>query len=103
MYELLLLTKSGREIAMGQAENKEEAQNLANAAVQLLGGLKTAQERNDVMIINSGPNVYFMVPSEIEGISLFHVDDTALDVNIQELVGKALEDVQKVQEQHAVS
>jgi hypothetical protein len=97
MYELLLLTKSGREIAMGQAENKEEAQNLANAAVQLLGGLKTAQERNDVMIINSGPNVYFMVPSEIEGISLFHIEETPLDINIQEHVQKALEDVQKVQ------
>jgi hypothetical protein len=93
MYELLLLTKSGREIAMGQAENKDEAQNLANAAVQLLGGLKTAQELNNVMIINSGPNV----PSEIEGISLFHVEETPLNVNIQEMVGKALEDAQKPQ------
>jgi hypothetical protein len=97
MYELLLLTKSGREIAMGQAENKDEAQNLANAAVQLLGGLKTAQELNNVMIINSGPNVYFIVPSEIEGISLFHVEETPINVNIQEMVGKALEDAQKPQ------
>jgi hypothetical protein len=49
------------------------------------------------MIINSGPNVYFIVPSEIEGISLFHVEETPVNVNIQEMVGKALEDAQKPQ------
>ena len=77
MYELLLLTKSGREISVGTAANPEEAKKLGEAATQMLGGLKAAQERNDVVVVQSGANVYWLVPSEIEGLSLFYTGEAA--------------------------
>lgn len=75
MYELLLLTKSGREISVAQANTQEEAKQLSEQATQLLGNLKTATERNDVVIVNSGAHVYWILPTEVEGMSLFHVDE----------------------------
>ena len=75
MYELLLLTKSGREIVVGAASTQDEAKQLSESATQLLGGLKTATERNDVVIVQSGSNVYWILPTEIEGMSMYHVPD----------------------------
>lgn len=75
MYELLLLTKSGREIVVGAANTQDEAKQLSESATQLLGGLKTATERNDVVIVQSGSNVYWILPTEIEGMSMYHVPD----------------------------
>ena len=75
MYELLLLTKSGREISVAQANTQDEAKQLSEQATQLLGNLKTATERNDVVIVQSGAHVYWILPTEVEGMSLFHVDE----------------------------
>ncbi len=75
MYELLLLTKSGREISVAQAQTQEDAKQLSEQATQLLGNLKMATERNDVVIVQSGANVYWILPTEVEGMSLFHVED----------------------------
>ncbi len=77
MYELLLLTKSGREISVAQANTQDEAKQLSEQATQLLGNLKTATERNDVVVVQSGAHVYWILPTEVEGMSLFHVDDAA--------------------------
>lgn len=77
MYELLLLTKSGREISVAQANTQDEAKQLSEQATQLLGSLKTATERNDVVIVQSGAHVYWILPTEVEGMSLFHVDGRA--------------------------
>ena len=77
MYELLLLTKSGREISVAQANTQDEAKQLSEQATQLLGNLKTATERNDVVIVQSGAHVYWILPTEVEGMSLFRVDADA--------------------------
>lgn len=77
MYELLLLTKSGREISVAQANTQDEAKQLSEQATQLLGNLKTATERNDVVIVQSGAHVYWILPTEVEGMSLFRVDETS--------------------------
>jgi hypothetical protein len=75
VYELLVLTKSGREIVVGRAATQDEAKQLSESATQLLGGLKVAQERNDVVVVQSDENVYWILPTEIEGLSLYHVPD----------------------------
>jgi hypothetical protein len=75
LYELLVLTKSGREIVVGRAASQEEAKQLSESATQLLGGLKVAQERNDVVVVQSDENVYWILPTEIEGLSLYRVPD----------------------------
>ena len=75
VYELLLLTKSGREISVAQAKTQDEAKQLSEQATQLLGNLKLATERNDVVIVQSGVHVYWILPTEVEGMSLFHVED----------------------------
>jgi hypothetical protein len=75
VYELLVLTKSGREIVVGRAATTEEAKQLSESATQLLGGLKVAQERNDVVVVQSDENVYWILPTEIEGLSLYRVPD----------------------------
>ena len=77
MYELLLLTKSGREISVAQANTQDEAKQLSEQATQLLGNLKTATERNDVVVVQSGAHVYWILPTEVEGMSLFHVEDAS--------------------------
>jgi hypothetical protein len=77
VYELLLLTKSGREISVAQANTQDEAKQLSEQATHLLGNLKTATERNDVVIVQSGAHVYWILPTEVEGMSLFHVDDSS--------------------------
>ncbi len=77
MYELLLLTKSGREITVGTAENDDGAKQLSESAAQLLASLKTATERNDVVVVNAQSSVYWLLPTEIEGMSLFKVEETA--------------------------
>jgi hypothetical protein len=74
MYELLLLLKSGREIVVGRAATKEDAQGLAGAAQQMMGSRKMATERNDVFVINFEGAVYFIEPTEIEGLSLFTLE-----------------------------
>jgi hypothetical protein len=74
MYELLLLMKSGREIVVGRAGTKEDAQGLANAAQQMMGSRKVAAERNDVFVINFEGAVYFIEPTEVEGLSLFTLE-----------------------------
>jgi hypothetical protein len=74
MYELLLLMKSGREIVVGRAGTKDEAQVLANAAQQMMASRKVAAERNDVFVINFEGAVYFIEPTEVEGLSLFTLE-----------------------------
>jgi hypothetical protein len=74
MYELLLLLKSGREILIGRAGLKEEAQVLANAAQQMMAQRKIAAERNDVFVINFEGAVFFIEPTEVEGLSLFTLE-----------------------------
>ena len=74
MYELLLLMKSGREIVVGRAGNKDDAQGLAGAAQQMMGSRKVASERNDVFVINFEGAVYFIEPTEVEGLSLFTLE-----------------------------
>jgi hypothetical protein len=37
--------------------------------------LKVAQERNDVVVVQSDENVYWILPTEIEGLSLYRVPD----------------------------
>lgn len=71
LYELLLLTKSGREILIGTGQSEEEVKNLAQAAEGLLGGLKGATEGGNLAKIESNGNTYWILPSEIEGITLF--------------------------------
>ena len=74
MYELLLLLKSGREILIGRAGTKEEAQGLAMAAQQMMAQRRVATERNDVFVINFEGAVYFIEPTEVEGLSLFTLE-----------------------------
>ena len=74
MYELLLLLKSGREVLIGRAGTKEEAQGLAMAAQQMMAQRRVATERNDVFVINFEGAVYFIEPTEVEGLSLFTLE-----------------------------
>jgi hypothetical protein len=75
LYELLLLTKSGREITVGSAQSDEDAKKLAETAQQLLAGLRQAQEQNHLLTVQNGPTVYWILPGEVEGMSLFQVND----------------------------
>lgn len=74
-YELLLLTKSGREITVGLASSETEAQQLGGMAQQLLGSLKEATEQNQMVHVNAEGTIYWLLPTEIEGMSLFRVED----------------------------
>lgn len=74
-YELLLLTKSGREIRVGTATNEEGARVLAQKAQELLASLKQAIERGDVIGAGDEGNTYWILPHEIEGMSLFRIVD----------------------------
>ena len=76
-YELLLLTKSGREIRVGTANNEEGARVLAQKAQELLASLKQAIERGDVIGAGEDGNTYWILPDEVEGMSLFRVADEA--------------------------
>lgn len=76
-YELLLLTKSGREIRVGTATNEEGARVLAQKAQELLASLRQAVERGDVIGAGDEGSTYWILPGEVEGMSLFRVADEA--------------------------
>ena len=75
IYELLLLTKSGREIVVDRAENDADAAKLADAAKQLLGGLQVAVKNNGVIQAGRQGTLYWILPAEIEGVCLYRVED----------------------------
>ena len=77
MYELLLLLKSGREVVVGRAGSQEEAQQLAEGVSRMYAGIKVATEQHHALIMNFEGAVYWVVPSEIEGFSLYRTDDSA--------------------------
>jgi len=75
VYELLLLTKSGREITVAAANTEDEAKQLSETAQQLLGGLKQAAEQGHLLTVQNGGTIYWIVPTEVEGMSLYQVQD----------------------------
>lgn len=77
MYELLLLLKSGREIVIGRAASQAEAQQLSEGVTQMYAGIKIASEQHHALILNFEGAVYWVVPTEIEGFSLYRTDDSA--------------------------
>ncbi|HEX2863194.1 MAG TPA: hypothetical protein VHN99_01390 [Deinococcales bacterium] len=77
MHELLLLTKSGREIKVGEAHNPEQLQQMTESAKNVLGSLKNAETQGGLITIERDGNTYFLVPSEIEGACIYRVDDEA--------------------------
>jgi hypothetical protein len=76
-YELLLLTKSGREIVVDRAENDDDANKLAEAARGLLSALKAAIDNNDVIQAGRDGTFYWILPAEIEGVCLYRVPEAA--------------------------
>ena len=74
-YQWLLADKQAALDAQAAEFEVKLAQVKAESATQLLGGLKVAQERNDVVVVQSDENVYWILPTEIEGLSLYHVPD----------------------------
>ncbi|MFN3266551.1 MAG: hypothetical protein ACK41E_06900 [Deinococcales bacterium] len=77
MYELLLLLKSGREIVVGRAGNQQEAQQLVEGVSRMYAGIKVASEQHHALIMNFEGAVYWVVPTEIEGFSLYRTDENA--------------------------
>ncbi len=84
MYELLLLLKSGREIVIGRANTEEEAKVLTEAVSRMYAGIKVATEQHHALIMNFEGAVYWVVPSEIEGFSLYRTDENAPALVIQQ-------------------
>lgn len=74
MHELLMLTKSGREIKVGLAQTPDEVKALSEAAKNLLGGLKNAETQGGTVTVEFDGNTYFVLPTEIEGFCLYRVD-----------------------------
>jgi hypothetical protein len=84
MYELVILLKSGREIVAGRANSQEEATQLAEGASHMLAGIPKAQQENHNIILNFAGAVYWIMPGEIEGLSLYPTDDKAPPLQIQQ-------------------
>ncbi len=84
MYELLLLLKSGREVVVGRAGTQAEAQQLAEGVSRMYAGIKIATEQHHALIMNFEGAVYWVVPSEIEGFSLYRTDENAPPLVMQQ-------------------
>ncbi len=77
MYELLLLLKSGREVVIGRAANQADANQLAEGVSRMYAGIKIASEQHHALILNFEGAVYWVVPTEIEGFSMYRTDENA--------------------------
>jgi hypothetical protein len=75
MYELILLTKAGREIVVGNGQTEADRAKLAEAAEGLLSGLKAAHDSGHFIKVESQEDglMYWILPTEIEGMSVYKV------------------------------
>jgi hypothetical protein len=75
-YELVLLTKGGREIVVGNGQTDDDRQQLAQAAEGLLGGLKHAHDNGQFIRVESQDGLmHWVMPTEVEGMNVYPVED----------------------------